>query len=331
MSDFYALEVIEKAIEDTKKLFKPFSFKNWLKMVLLMVFVGGGLNSFFRISDIISDLGEQVFNLGAQTDGSIAFEGVSQGVTGFVGAQEFTRTGLFALLIISFFGIVIAWIICSRIMEFVFVKICETKKISILNNFKSNIKNGLSLFGFNVLMFLFTILLITIPFGLFFLGIEPIPVIIISILIILPFMIVLSLVSMFTIDFVIVRMLDKEKNLIESWKDVLKMLRDEWKQTIVYILMKIALGIVTGIITFILLFVLMIPILLIGVFLAIITYLIFTNFTVLGIIMGVLSGLIVLLILLLVLLSIEVLIQTFFRYFSIRVYEKFSDIDFVKG
>ncbi len=327
MSELYALEVLEKAIEDTKKLFKPFDVKNWFKMIFLMLFVGGGISSFLNVLSNSFDFLEPFIINNPYTAGTTTIEGFSNGITGMITHLNPVFGVILSITLLVF----LTWHIISNIMEFVFVKICEQKNIKILDNFKSNIINGFRLTGFKLIIAAIIVTIILMTISIIVPSLEEFEIFLVLLVLGLPIFIVVSLVLMFTRDFVIVRMVELEKTLTESLKDVLKMISEEWKQSIVYIMVKIVLGIAMGIISWIALIILLIPIFLIGGVLFLLTYLLYTELVVLSIVLGVISIIFVLVMIGIVIFSIQVPLMTFERYFSMRVYEKFSGTGFVEN
>ncbi len=329
MGSFYAIEVLEKAIEDVKELLFPFKATDWLKMILVVLLVGG-----FSFS---MNIPGDIFEIGENIQHQVEAEGGAQiadtAFTGMMSAGELLQfnIGLLLFMLILLASLVSTlWIVAGNIMEFVFVKICADREIKILNNFSGNIVNGLRLLGFNILVMLVFGIIIGVPFIMYLLlGIRNIPFFVFyAVLGILLFLIV-NLVSMFTTDFVIVRMLEQKKGIWRSWEEVFNLLNNEWKQTSIYILFRIIITIGTSIIGAIIFLVLMIPVLLIAGLFVLITVSVYNSMATPGIVIGLVFGVIIVLLVLFLSLTIRVPLMTFVRYYSIRVFEKFANNEII--
>ena len=315
MSDWYALERIEKSFEDMKQLLLPFNFKKMLKMALVVLFAGGGLGGMSNFSSTVSDIAGQS---GSQSTGSITNNLMTGGITGMASAEAFLP-GIILLAAL----LVIGWVVAGAIMKFVFVKICNTGEVSVWNRFKKNTGNGFRLLGFQLLVSIIGILIVGVPAGLLLLsGISNIAAGGIILLITIPVMIVMALINLITGDFVIVDMLDSDNGVLESWKALKKDLSAGWKQIGFYILIKIALmigsGIVVGIASLVFL---ILAVIVFGIF-GIIGYGLYSLVTALGAAYFFVMGVLAIAALVVGMLFIRVPVDTFFRYYSIRVFEK---------
>jgi hypothetical protein len=320
MGDWYALEVLEQAIDDTKQLFLPFDLKTWLKMGLVTLVAGGagGLNMPSPSMPGSSGTG----SLGSQ----------SGGITGNIAALDPAMAGavVVGLLVLA---LVLGWLFVSAVMRFVFVRICSTRDVERSDRFSSNMENGWRLFGFEILL------------GLAFLAVAGLGVLVFtstgmvgggSLWSVIPSMLggvlglftialVWAVIMGLTNDFVIVQMLDADVGLRAAWTDAWQVFKEEWKQLLVYWLLKIALGIAVGIITVVLFIATLLAFALAGLVMALPVALLYNVLEVVGIVVGAFLGLALLMAFAAVMVSLTAPLKTFMRYYGLRVYEKMFD------
>jgi len=101
--------------------------------------------------------------------------------------------------------------------------------------------------------------------------------------------------------------------------------KEEWKQLLVYWLLKIALGIAVGIITVVLFIATLLAFALAGLVMALPVALLYNVIEVVGIVVGAFLGLALLMAFAAVMVSLTAPLKTFMRYYGLRVYEKMFD------
>lgn len=260
---WYSIDAIGIAIKRTKKaLIEPFNFWKWIKLGIIVLFVGGGGAGFPNLNFLD---GFQGFE-DTKTEGPSTQEILNQ-----IGQfwHQYKTYILIAIAVIVL--IILLLILVSSVMEFVFVESLVINSVSIRAYFRKYLRLGFNLFVINVL------LVITF-FSLFVLAMMPIVQSLLepsvptpgmvfgailwffAVLIILA--IVSGIISSF-IDLSIPVAMYQGTGIIEAIKTVLGKFRVDWKQILVYWVIRVILGIVVGIIVGIAALLLLIIILLI--------------------------------------------------------------------
>ncbi|MFH1126137.1 MAG: hypothetical protein V1703_03345 [Candidatus Altiarchaeota archaeon] len=232
-SEWHAVEALNKALEKTNELLlKRFKLSFWLKLALVVFLIGGGgLNFNFN--------------------------------TSFPGEKEFTADFskylpviiiIFAVLLVM--GLVFSFI--RAVCQFMFIETLKNKEIELINEFRRNLESGFSLFLFNLVLGVITLILALIVIApivyLFIKGsggtstIALVVMVIVGILTILCVVIISSIVSMLTTDFAIILMHKDKVGIINSWKNLWTIMGKNLKQFIVYVIAKIALSIIAAMI-----------------------------------------------------------------------------------
>ena len=270
---WYSIDVIDAAVKRTKKiLLEPFDFWKWIKLGIIIFFIGGGFGSSG------SNFDPGAFNRPSQ-DRSLeepsTGEMINQITQFWHQYQTYILIGLAILIfIILIFGLI------SSIMQFVFVETIVTNKVTIIDYFKKYMRPGFNLFIIQTIL------------GLFFLSIfilAMLPVlqsslaspetisfgsILGSIFWFFLVIIVLSIISGIIeslIQLSIPMVIYEQSGLIVAIKKVVGRAGADWKQIGVYWVMRavlwIAAGIIMGISAIILLILLIIVIAIVGVIL----------------------------------------------------------------
>jgi hypothetical protein len=248
---WYALEEIDEAIDETKELIWPPDFWTWTKLAIIILFVGGG--GFNLPSSFPSDTGstggelDQDFNFDSTTlpESSIQSPGSFDEVMSSMGASS---AGLSNSMVLAIFALLVPVILIfmyiGSVFEFIFYKSLIDKKVNITGNFRENIWKGARYFGFQLVFLLAVLGLVASVFGSFMvsgaLGL-------LMVLLFIPLLLVLSIFSGLTHDFVLLRMLEDDEKLVEAWKSFWPDLRTDWKQVGVYLIVKFFVSLVVGI------------------------------------------------------------------------------------
>ena len=245
MSKWIAFDLVGDGVEAAKKLlFKPFNFRYWLKLALVVFLIGGGMNS-------------------VSNNRFYEFDGADVG-----GGNLPLIIGLFIVV----FAIILFFSYIGTVALFVFYDSALSGKVEFFDGFHEHLGKGLRLFLFNFLVGVvaaITFLLVFLPaIGILLAtsGTSMIIGLLVYALIGIPLFIVLmlffSIVSTFTKDFVVPLMIKKKRGVLASWEALIGIIKENRGQFIVYVLARILLGIVTGIISLIILAVVMLFILL---------------------------------------------------------------------
>ncbi|GAA0200839.1 hypothetical protein ACFFQF_01350 [Haladaptatus pallidirubidus] len=315
---WYAVEALDDAIETTKAFLLPFEVWTWLKLAVIILFVGGTSTS--------------------PPGANFQFGGGS-GTGGGTGTPlpniPFSTDTLIVLVIAVVAVVVFVWLVLTfigSIMEFAFVESLRSREVHVRSYVRRYFVQGVRLFGFRVV--LFTLLLLPIV-GFLFVFIPSLldgsaDVALGSVFVFLPVMVVLglivALVDGLTTNFVVPVMLLRGGGVLAGWRTFWPTLRGQWKQYGMYVLLRFALSIAAGII--------------VGIVGGILSLFVLIPFAILGIGLYVLSGnptfnaitssipltasfgllvLLCILFLLFVLAIIRVPVQTYLRYFALLV------------
>lgn len=245
MADWYAFEEIENALDDTKDLLLPFDRGTWARLLLLVIFTGAGFN-----------LPTGSWNPGTYSDnGDYSQTGFSQN-TGMHGAVS-PVTGLaagigpgtsaIAFLAVIVFGLVLTLIFLNSILSLVYYQSLLDKDVRIRKNFRKNFGKGLSYFIFRLGAALLMITVLAVPILLLFTA--PFAGIML-VLFMVPVLILGTILLGLTDNFVLPRMIEADETVLKAWKSIYPDLRNEWRQVLLYVLVRFGLKIAGGVIGF---------------------------------------------------------------------------------
>lgn len=312
---WYAVEVISEAIEDTKELLLPFDLGTWLRLAIIVVFTGGGTGAFNPGSFMPSNPGS--FEPGHSDTSS--FSDTTSTVTQFEPAGAITGAatssislnalalGAVALLV---FALAAFFLFLTSVFEFIYYQSLLDRDVGIRKNFRKHWSNGLQYFVFK-LAYLLAVLAVLAGIVLGFMATPFVGVL--GIIIGIPVLIALAVFSGLVHDFALPEMIEKEKGLITSWKDVWADIREEWKEVAVYLVVKLGIGVGIGIAVTMLTLFLLIPFILVFGALAILMSLAAEVLALIPVLLGVL-------IFVIALLGITVVTKTFIYFYILRVY-----------
>ena len=257
-TEWYALENIEDAVEDTKSLLFPFELSDWAKIAIIIIFVGGSMSNFS--------------SSGADFDGTSSdFEGQLGEIFGEEVFETSLSTGV--ILGIAIFGLALflARAYLSGLFRFIYfqnlhdTKNREAEHIAILNNAFKNSRNGLKYLAVFVSVITSVLFVSAAIVGSFYISAG---VGVAAVLVSLPFWILVALAFFFIRGFLIPEMMLNDQSTVSSVKSVYNYILDDWKEAGIFVLVKTAIDIfitIVFVVTFILvLFVLLIPIGILG-------------------------------------------------------------------
>lgn len=231
---WHALIEIEEAAKKTRELILPFDWKLWAKIAVMAFFVGGAsFPGFFTGGDISSEPG-QSFDPGTEMSGDVNFQSV-----GDLGVGAFIIAVAAAVI-----GLVLVFGVLKAVFEFVYYQSLIDDDIRIRENFVEHFTNGLRLFIFEIasllaFMTLFAVILLPIAIS---------PLFLISAVILgIPMILLMIVFYQFTTDFIPLYMIEEGLGVIASWRKLYQAIIDEWRQLGLYIIVKIALGVMAQI------------------------------------------------------------------------------------
>lgn len=323
---WYALEEIDEAVEQSKDILLPFNLSTWVKLAVIVVITGQGMNIPSAPTGTSSDSGTYSGDGISTAPSSMSMdthEDFLRSITPGMNNLEFiTAPSILLILVIVIVLLGVLWMILGDIFEFIFYQSLMDKRISIRNSFRRHFTKGLQYFGFSIGLILLSLVLAVIlgavPVAImsYFTGIGVAAAFIVGsiwLLLLIPTLVVLVL----THNLVLPYMIRNDQSIIESWKRLYPDLRSEYKETLVYLLTRAGLSIVTGVLVmftvFILIIVVGLPFLLLGMVLSVLH-----NFLAAFALVGFIA------IFLVSLFSIIIPIQVFMYYHALLVSEDFT-------
>lgn len=248
----YAFEEIEEALSETKELLLPFDAGTWLRLAIIVVFTGQGLNIPGTPSSMDSgstgyyDTGGTESPIQSSLQPAkvpdIPVTGLSIGSTTAPGDPVLVLLGAVFLALIVFFAVI------SSIFEFVFYQSLLDKEVRIRKNFRKHFGNGLRYLFFRTGVM--ALMVIGLVIALLPVNSSPVlsgGLLLAWVLLLLPVMIFLGLTN----NFVLLKMMEKDIGILAAWRDFYPELKEEWRQVAVYVFVRFVLGIAAGFFTLI--------------------------------------------------------------------------------
>jgi MFS family permease len=240
---YAATQCVDDAIEATKAFLTPVDRGRWLRMAAIVFFlsIGAGAGA--------------VPNLGGQFS-------VGSGVTDWEPSQEVVITDLsqvpdsvwlaLAALALAAVVLVLVFGILGAIMEFVLVEAIRTETARVREPFRRHLRDGLSLFAFQALLF---VLLLGLPVGGYVLLLlwpavaagasigAIVGLVALLLVLVLVVGLLAALVNGFTVEFVVPVMIQREVGLVAGWRRFWPVLRGNLAEFAVYVALRWALAI----------------------------------------------------------------------------------------
>ena len=312
----YAIDAIGDAFDATREFLFPFDRGHWLRLALIVFFVGGTGSG---------------FNFQASSPNVPSSPSTPGSPSSAFGVSPDTLVAILLVIAAVVVVFIFAFIFIGSVMEFVFVEALRSDDVSIRRNFRRYWRRGFRLFGFRLLFGLLTLAVIAIPFVVVFVslfnGSDPnvgaiLGAVFLLIAVVFLVAVIAGVIYGFTTMFVVPIMLVENCGVLSAWRRFWPTLRGQWKQYALYVLVELGLSIVAGI--GVLLFDLLILVILaipFGLLAGLVLFVGggFGNLSMIGVvvlgILAVVFGLSVFVALLLV----QVPVQTYFRYYALFV------------
>lgn len=308
---WYAIENIEEALESTREFLFPFEWRRWAKIAVIALFAGG-----FGAPNMPSNFS----SIGDQTSTYQGVDPATQtGMHGLMSSNPMTALatgshvsnaaiGFVVLLVIAgaaVFGIL------SSIFTFVFYRSLLDEEIHVRQFFSRYAGKGLRLFFFRLAFVLGMLLFVAAAISSAFVS----PLFLVpGLLLGIPLFLLLSVFLALTNQFIPVKMMEEDTGVIEAWSRLWPSVESEWRQVLLYVVMRFLVGMVAGIASLfaslVVLVVLGIPLTVLGV----VAYIVFKPFALVVLALGILAFAIS------VAYFIHGPVQTYFRYYALLTY-----------
>ena len=246
---FYGVEAVEDALDRTKDIILPFDFMTWTRLAVIIFFLGGtGLSSFFfnfPFSAFPVETGES-YGTSTQTgfDSALTSQVPSGPEMALPTAVVGVGLAVVGLVIVS--ALILLYL--NSLAQFVMFRGVRDKEIRIRRNIGDHYVDGAKYFLFQIGLGLAAAGIVVGWIGSFF--VNPIA----GLLLTLPAIILGMLVAVLSgivHDFVLQKIIDEGTGFIESLKQVFSVVRDEWKETGVYLVARIFISYAVALMTLI--------------------------------------------------------------------------------
>ena len=305
-----AIDTLGDVREATQSLLLPVDRGVWLRLAVIAFFVGGGVS----------------------TPGGSGSSGYSGGGGGVpidrvppFDLPPRTVLAVAAGVIGAVILLALVWSLVGAVMEFVLVEDLSLRDVRVRGPFRAFLGKGARLFGFRIVLLLLLFALIALPVvGVFLLGIGVAPIgfllLVPAFLLIVLVALAVGLITWLTTDFVVPTMLEKDVGVLAGWRRVLPVVRAEWREVGLYLVLRLVLGFAAGIavalVVGLVALVLAIPFVAVG---GVIFLGLSPGLGTVGVALLVLVGLLFVVALFAVVAVVQVPVVTFFRYYALFV------------
>jgi hypothetical protein len=246
----FAVEAVEDALEATKSFLLPVDLRQWAKLALVVLFVGGGG---FNVPSGGSSPGSGT-GTGGPTDPA-PWEGIASGTMEILLIAVVALVGIFLLFALTV-------LVVGPIMEYVLVECLRTRDVTLGSFWSEHWPAGVRLLGFRLAL-LVALLAVFSPLFVV-LGLVGTPaVLLLAIPLVLVVLPLFSLVNGFTTLFVVPITIVEDCGLIEGWRQLWPTLRGQPKESaafaVGFALVSIALSVLVTIVLMLAMLALLVP------------------------------------------------------------------------
>jgi len=233
---WYGTDAVDAALRRARKaLIEPFDFWKWIRLGIILFFIGGGGIGFSNFNFPAN------YNLPSEdrTEGAPSMDEIINQINQFW--EQYKTYILIAIAVIVF--IISLFILISSIMEFVFVESLVTNKVAIQAQFKRYLRPGFDLFIIQMvlgiglfILFILAMLPIVQQFLQPRITVSP-GMILGGILWFIVVMLLLAVVSGFIRSFISLAIpvaMYQEISITAAIRKILGRFREDWKQILVY-------------------------------------------------------------------------------------------------
>jgi hypothetical protein len=239
---WYGIEALTEAKDTTVALLWPPSVAVWLRLALVALFVGG--------TGGVPTSGFNTGGTGGSTPGGATGGDLPSLPEPPVSGESILLAVAAVVAVVVVLAVLFAAV--AAVMEFVLVESLRTRTVAIRSRFRRFLRQGLRLFVFRVVLGIVTIAAVAVPLVVAFgLGVAVSPILLLlavpAFLLLAVAALVAWVVGRVTTDFVVPTMLVEGHGVLDGWRRVWPLLREEWAQVGVYLLVRIGVGIGAGI------------------------------------------------------------------------------------
>ncbi|WP_158056886.1 DUF7544 domain-containing protein [Halorussus halophilus] len=232
---WYAVDAVGDAYDVTKQFLAPLDARQWLKLALVVFFLGG-----------TGGTGGPSASFSSSSSSSTT----PANVPPFVSPEELVPVVLAVAAVAFVLGLL--YLAVGSLLEFVFVESLRRRRVKIRRDADQHFERGVQLFGFRVALGL----LVGIPaLGvvlavLSVAGGGPFRVSLLTLAVLAPLLVLLgffvALVDGFTTNFVVPTMIQRNAGVLDGWRTFWRTLREQWRQFGVYVLVRFVLSMAVG-------------------------------------------------------------------------------------
>jgi len=234
---WYAVEALDDAVDPVRSLLFPLDVGRWLKLAVIVLFLGGG-----GVTPPTAG-GQSTVGGGEMAPDAGAMELPSETVIAAV-------VGLLVVIL----ALVLLFTVLGSVMEFAFLESLRTREVHVRRYAGDNLGKGLRLFGFRIALYLVGLVPVVGLALLLFPGLATgSPTIVLGTValfvpVIALFGFVVALVDGATTNFVVPVMLLRDEGPVAAWRTFWPTLVADWKQFAVYAVIRVVLAIAAGIV-----------------------------------------------------------------------------------
>lgn len=308
----HALEVLDDALDATRRLLTPVDRTLWVKLAVVAFFVGGTGGSFNPLQFSFGGSGTDVPPMNGSPNG-------------FAGALDPGMWLLVAGVVLVAVVLGLAFLLVGSVMEFVFVETLRSEELHVRSYWSRYWRRGLRLFGFRVVLGLLglasvAVLAAPLVWSLLVPGIDT-GLSVVLLLFLVPaavvLAVVLGVVNGFTTVFVVPIMLLEDCGVLAGWRRLWSTITRAWVDYLAYAVVGFVLAIVGGMLVGILTALVAVALLLPFGVVAAVGVAAFLVFPPLGIAWFALTAVLFVLATIAVAALVQVPVQTYLRYYAL--------------
>ena len=285
---WYAIDAVDRAFSRTRKaLFEPFDLWKWVKLAIIIFFVGIGSNYGGPGANYQTGSEDFVNNYENIEHGEIPDFPSGISWLGLSYIESISPLAIIAAIVIFFILFILVFSYISSVMEFVFAEALVKNEVHLWAYFKKFMRKGFNLLlirlalGLVFLVLFLLTLLPLIPIVLTESTDFALPAFIGGILWFFGVIILLALIGSVISSFLSLAIplsIYRETGILSAFRMVYRNFRKSWKEVLVYWFIRFLLGIAIGILAFVLFGLLMLALVIAFLIIDVVLYFLFSAF-----------------------------------------------------